>query len=248
MFTGLFVIVGVLLFANLIMALPMSSLAAVLILAGFQSIKPAEIRQVWFTNHVSAFVMVLTLVATLYLPVHQAIMLGLVIQVFLYIYQAAERMTIMELTPTADGDFVERPSSSKLPDREVTMLLPYGSLFFAAARDFEEEAPEADDVDRAAVIIVLRGRDNLGSTAIEVFEKYEETIQRNGGRLFLADVSDPVRSQLEKTGLLSSIGAENVLRPQEGLTASLHGAYEHAHDWLATVDPATTQDEFTTEE
>ena len=128
------------------------------------------------------------------------------------------------------------------------MLLPYGSLFFAAARDFEEEAPEADDVDRAAVIIVLRGRDNLGSTAIEVFEKYEETIQRNGGQLFLADVSDPVRSQLERTGFLSVIGAENVLAPKERLTASLRGAYEHAHDWLATAEPATAQEDLTTDE
>jgi len=243
-FTGLFVAIGVLLFANLIMALPMASLAAVLILAAFQSIKPAEIRRVWRTNHLSAFVMVVTLVATLYLPVHQAIMLGVVIQIFLYIYQAAERMTIVELVPTADGDFKERPTESKLPDKAVTMLLPYGSLFFAAARDFEEEAPKADDVDRTAVIIILRGRENLGSTAIEVFEKYAETLQRNGGRLFLADVSDPVRSQLEKTDSLAVIGAENVLPPRDELTASLRSAYNHARTWLeaAGAEHSTTQD------
>jgi SulP family sulfate permease len=237
-FTGLFVMAGVLLFANLIMALPMTSLAAILIIAAIQSIKPAEIRSVWHTNHVSAFVMVLTLVATLYLPVHQAILLGVVIQIFITIYESAERMTIKELVPTAEGDFLERPAPSAAPDGEVTMLLPYGSLFFAAARDFEEEAPQVDEAEGAAVIVVLRGRENMGSTAIEVFEKYAETLKRNGGQLFLADVSDPVRSQLEKTGSLSVIGAENVIPPEEGLTASLHGAYEHAQDWLEVAEKA----------
>jgi len=240
-FTGLFVAIGVLLFANLIMALPMASLAAVLILAAAQSIKPAEIRLVWNTNRVSAFVMVLTLVATLYLPVHQAILLGLVIHVFITLYQAAERMTIIELVPTADGDFEEIPTKVKLRDREVTMLLPYGSLFFAAARDFEEEAPTSEDIEQAAVIIVLRGRNNLGSTAIEVFERYAEALQRNGGRLFLADVSDPVRSQLEKTGTLSVIGAENVLPPEEHITASLNSAYENARNWLELADSVVSQ-------
>jgi SulP family sulfate permease len=235
-FTGLFVMAGVLLFANLIMALPMTSLAAILIIAAIQSIKPAEIRSVWRTNTVSAFVMVLTLVATIYLPVHQAILLGVVIQIFITIYESAERMTIKELVPTADGDFLERPAPSAAPDRKVTMLMPYGSLFFAAARDFEEEAPQVDEAEGAAVIIVLHGRENLGSTAIEVFEKYAETLKRNGGQLFLTDVSDPVRSQLEKTGSLSVIGAENVIPPEEGLTASLRGAYEHAQDWLEVAE------------
>ena len=40
---------------------------------------------------------------------------------------------------TEDGDFEERPAPKQLPGDAVTVLLPYGSLFFAAARDFEEE-------------------------------------------------------------------------------------------------------------
>ncbi|NJN81594.1 MAG: SulP family inorganic anion transporter [Caldilineaceae bacterium] len=237
-FTGLFVAVGVLLFANLIMALPMTSLAAILILAGYGSIKPALVRSTWKTNHQAQFVMLLTLIATLFLPVYQAIFLGVVIQVFVYIYQAAERMRIVELVPTADGDFQERATEPKLADGAVTMLLPYGSLFFAAARDFEEEAPQADSSKRAAVLVVLRGRENLGSTAVGVIERYAKTLAQNGGQLFLVDVGQPVRDQLEKTGVIATIGAENVLAPQDGLTKSLRDAFGRASEWLATAPPA----------
>jgi hypothetical protein len=61
-------------------------------------------------------------------------------------------------------------------------------------------------------------------------------------------VSDPVRAQLEKTGSLSVIGAENVLSPEEHITASLNRAYEHARTWLATTDTSTVQDEPASEE
>ena len=231
-FTGLFVIVMVLLFAGLIELLPMACLAGILIYAGIQSIKPGEIRMVWNTNSISRFSMVLTLVATLFLPVQQAIFMGVVIQAAIYIFQAAERMTIVELTPTSDGDFVERPAPEQLPGNQTTLLLPYGSLFFAAARDFEEEAPVADETEHAAVVIILRGRKQLGSTAIGVFERYAQTLQQNGGQLFLADVNDSVRAQLQKTGALSVIGEENIIPANDLLLESTQLAYEAAETWL----------------
>ena len=54
-------------------------------------------------------------------------------------------MAIMQLVQTEDGDFLELDAPEKLQSGRVTMMLPYGSLFFAAARDFEEEAPSANE-------------------------------------------------------------------------------------------------------
>ncbi len=235
-FTGLFVAVGVLLFATQIENLPMTSLAAILILAGFQAIKPLEIRKVWNTTSLSAAVFLFTLIATLFLPVQQAIFLGVVIQIFLFIFQSAERMTIIELIPTEDGDIEEHPAPTVLQSNRVTMLLPYGSLFFAAARDFEEEAPSPEEATHSAVIVILRGRKQIGSTAIGVFERYAAALKENDGRLFLAEVSESVRSQLEKTGALEVIGAENVLAVGERVMASLQSAYNTAEAWLAETE------------
>jgi SulP family sulfate permease len=232
-FTGLFVAIGVVLFSTQIENLPMTCLAAILILAGFQSIKPAEIRKVWNTNRLSAAVFSLTLVATLFLPVQQAIFLGVLIQILLFIFQSSERMTIMELVPTADGDFQEQPATASLASNRVTVLLPYGSLFFAAARDFEEEAPSPEGANHAVVIILLRGRQQLGSTAIGVFVRYAQALQERGGRLYLGEVSETVRVQLERTGDLRVIGGENILMASDRLLASLRQAYDQAQAWLA---------------
>jgi len=117
------------------------------------------------------------------------------------------------------------------------MLLPYGSLFFAAAIDFEEEAPKSEQAQRAAVIIILRGRQKLGSTAIAVFERYATALQENGGQLFLAEVSETVRAQLERTNAIQVIGADNVLPAGDHMFASLRQVYGLAQDWL---DETTT--------
>lgn len=234
-FTGLFVAIGVVLFSTQIENMPMTCLAGILILAGFQAIKPAEINKVWNTNYLSAAVLLFTLVATLFLPVQTAIFLGVVIQIFLLIFQSSERMTIMELAPSEDGDFEERPAPAELPSDRVTMLLPYGSLFFAAAIDFEEEAPKGGESQHAAVIIILRGRQKLGSTAIAVFERYARVLQENGGRLFLGEVSETVRAQLERTNALQVIGADNVLPAGDHMFASLRQVYDHAQAWLDEI-------------
>ena len=238
-FTGIFVAVGLLLFATQIENLPMTSLAAILILAGFQSIKPTEIRKVWNTTALSAAVFLFTLIATLFLPVQQAIFLGVIIQIFLFIFQSSERMTIIELIPTGDGDFEEKPAPAALQSDRVTMLLPYGSLFFAAARDFEEEAPSPDEATHSAVIVILRGRIQLGSTSIGVFERYADALKENNGRLILAEVSESVRSQLEKTGAIDVIGAENVLPAGDKMMASLQSAYDTALAWLEETDSSS---------
>ena len=138
----------------------------------------------------------------------------------------------MELVPTGDGDFEERPAPAKLASNQVTMLLPYGSLFFAAAIDFEEEAPKVGEAKNAAVIVILRGRHNLGSTAIAVFERYAKAIQENGGRLLLAEVGESVRAQLERTGAIAIIGTDNIIPSGDRMYTSLRQIYDDAQAWI----------------
>jgi SulP family sulfate permease len=115
------------------------------------------------------------------------------------------------------------------------MLLPYGSLFFAAARDFEEEAPNAEETKNAAVIVILRGRNKLGSTAMGVFELYAKTLRDNGGRLFLGEVNEILRAQIERTGTLDQIGEESILPAGEQMLASLQHNYKQAQIWLSDM-------------
>jgi SulP family sulfate permease len=69
-----------------------------------------------------------------------------------------------------------------------------------------------------------------------VLERYAETLARHDGQLFLANVSEPVRAQLERTGALDTIGANRVLPPEEGLIGGLSSALASAEAWLDAAE------------
>jgi SulP family sulfate permease len=216
--------VAVLLFANLIELLPMTGLAALLVMVGFSLINKRRIMTVWQTGTVSRAIYGVTLVATMFLPIQIAVAIGVLMHVFVYIYREAERVRIAQLSMTADGRAVEINAPAALTSNEVTVLQPVGSLFFAGAAEFEEHLPDPSNAKNATAIIRLRDRDELGSTFIRVIDRYAQKMRETGNRLMLAGVSESALDQLKSTGVLEVIGPGNVFRAQQEMGASMREA------------------------
>ena len=60
------------------------------------------------------------------------------------------------------------------------------------------------------MVLILRGRDEIGSTIIGVMERYNQNLQASGGALFLAGVSPHVKGQLFRTGISSQTGHNEI--------------------------------------
>jgi SulP family sulfate permease len=231
-FTGLFAILAVLLFAPLIELLPMAGLAAILIIAGVQSIKLPRIETVWHTGSASSGIMIFTFVATLAMPIQYAVFLGVLLSILVHVFRAAERVEIVAIVPLEGGRYEERPAPNQLTSRQITVLFPKGSLFFAGASEFEEHLPQVGDAQGMAVILRLRGRNEIGSTFLRVIDRYAKSIQANHGKLILVGVSAQVYTQLQKTGLLDGLGSENIYRATSIMGDSARTALEDARRWL----------------
>jgi SulP family sulfate permease len=225
-----------LLFSNLVELFAMPALAGLLIVIGFQTIKPADIMTVWQTGLTPRVVMLITFIGTLIMPLQFAVLLGVAISIVLYISQQANRIELVEIVPQPGGFPVERPAPARLPSHKITMLFPYGSLFYAAAKTLEENLPAAEDSRKAVVILLLRGYDQFGSTMIGVLDRYTRTVQEHGGKVILAGLSEGVLSQLERTGLLELIGKENIFMATHEFGMAANQAYESAQNWLEAVD------------
>jgi SulP family sulfate permease len=239
-FTGLFAIIAVLLFAPLIEVLPMAGLAAILIIAGVQSLNLPRIETVWHTGIASSAVMIFTFIATLALPIQNAVFLGVLLSILVYVFRASGRVEVSEIVPLEGGRYEDRPAPKQLPSRQVIVLFPKGSLFFAGASELEENLPEVGDAQGMAVILRLRGRNEIGSTFLRVIDRYAKSIQANHGKLILVGVSKQVYTQLQKTGLLDVLGSENVYRATSIIGDSARTALEDARQWLEaskTIDP-----------
>ncbi len=230
---GVLIAATVLLFANLVELIAMPALAGLLIVIGFRTLDFASIRTVWQTGAIPGVVMLLTLFATLVMPLQYAVLMGVGLSVLLFVFHQANRLKLVELVPSDKSALpIEQPAPRQLSDHTVTVLYPYGSLFYAAAKTFEENLPAADEAKEAVVIFVFRGYDKFGSTMITVLDRYNQVLQTNGGKLMLTGISPGVMMQLERTGLLDRIGRENVFLVQQQWGIATYEAYEAAQAWL----------------
>ena len=232
---GVLIAVIILLFAGLVKLIAMPALAGLLIVIGFRTINPSAIKKVWNTGMIPRVVMLITFVGTMVMPLQFAVLLGVAISILLLVFQQANRIKLVELVPGKNGFPIEHPAPKKLPSHKVTILQPYGSLFYAAAKTFEENLPAADKAEEAVVIFVLRGYDDFGSTMIGVMDRYVQIIMQNGGIVKLAGVSEAVLAQLERTGLVALLGRENIYVAQRQWGAATIKAYEDAQVWMEGV-------------
>jgi sulfate permease, SulP family len=232
-FVGLCVALIVMLVGPLVERVPMPALAALLIVAGFQSLRVVQAVMAWKTGRISQVVMLVTFLATLIVPLQFAVLFGVALSILLNTIRQSNKVVVTQWVLQAQGFPLEQPPPKHLPSHQLTILHVYGSLFFAAAKNMEEMLPAVGDATRAVVAINLRGKSEIGSTFMTVLQHYSEALQKHEGKLMLVGVDPAVRDQLAKTGVLELIGEENVFVATPQLGAALNQAVAAATAWLA---------------
>lgn len=245
--SGLTAGLAILLIAPLVGALPMTAVAGLLVVVGARAVPTEQIRVIWQSGWLNAAIMNMTFFATLLLPIEQAVALGVMVTFILQIFRAANRLQLIELRPREDNLFEERRPPKTLPSREICVLYPNGSLFFAGSQVLESQLPDPNRAERPVVVLVLRGRKEVGSTFLGVIDRYRRQLRERGGRLMLVGVSERVRWQLERTKLLQRLGAENVFASTPVIGEPLKQAVSAARAWLDAEQAQSATSEGTAE-
>jgi SulP family sulfate permease len=231
-FVGLFVAAIVLLAAPLVERVPMPALAALLIVAGYQGLRIEQAVIAWKTGRISKVVMVVTFVATLLVPLQFAVLFGVGLSILLQTFRQSNKVVVSQWVLQPGGFPLEQPAPKRLPSHQLTLLHVYGSLFFAAAKSMEEMLPDVGDATHAVLAINLRGKSEIGSTFVTVLQRYAQALQVHQSKLMLVGVDPLVRDQLAKTGVLTTIGEENVFVATPQIGAALNQAVAAANAWL----------------
>ena len=78
----------------------------------------------------------------------------------------------------------------------------------------------------------LRGRGTLHSASLVLLREYAAALAAGGGRLYLAGVGPEMREQLERTGMLETLGEDAVLAATETAYGSCRLAEERGERWI----------------
>jgi len=231
---GLVMAVVIVAFAGVVGYVAMPALAGLLMLIGYRTINPGNLAAVWRIGAVQRTVMVVTFALTLVLPLQYAVMIGVGLSVVLYVVRRSNKISVTRQVRDGDGHLVEIAPDAVLPAQEVVILQPYGSLFFAAAPVFESLLPAADSTSRGSVVILrLRGREDLGSTVLDVLGRYAQSLAAVGSRLVLVSTNRHLARQLKASGLAEILGSDGVYEGNERVGEALRRAEADAVDWIS---------------
>ena len=239
-FAGVIIALITLLFTGAVGKLAMPALAGLLIVIGFRTLKPGSAAMVWRTGNIQRVVMVITFALVLMIPLQYAILAGVALSVVLYTVRQSNRVTLVQWKLKEGSLPVEQdPPATVLPGT-VTVLVPYGSLFYAAAPVLEDKLPAVDDDTRRAVVILnLRGRTELGSTFMNMVERYAAELKAHDSRLMLAEVDPADRENNSRApGWSIPSPARTYSRRPTRFGESIYAAKAAADDWIAGLTEA----------
>jgi sulfate permease, SulP family len=232
-FAGVLIILLVVFAAALVAAVPQAVTAGIVMVAATAAIRPRAMRDIWAADHVSAAVMAVTFVLVLVIPLQYAVLAGAAISVVKYIYLSSVDITVVELDIDEHGRCREGEPPRTLDGGSVTVLDIYGSLFFAAGPKVKELLPDPAGAERAVVVLRLRGRGTLHSASITLLREYAAKLAAGGGRLYLAGVGPEMRDQLDRTGVLATLGEDAVVSATDRAYGSCQLAEARGRSWLA---------------
>ncbi|MFN8499750.1 MAG: SulP family inorganic anion transporter [Anaerolineae bacterium] len=205
---GILLLLVALLFASVIARVPMAALAGVLMVTAWRMNEWHAINFFFskrLKHAMAAFVV--TLAATVFLDLTQAIIVGFGLSTLIFVAQMSDlqvtRQTVDSQRMTLAGhQFIH-------PGTPISVYYLSGPLFFAAARKMLDEVETADATD-AALILSMRGVPLIDATGIEVLRELWHRQHGGGGDLLLAAIQPRVENLLRRTGFLDEIGSEHV--------------------------------------
>jgi sulfate permease, SulP family len=238
-FSGVWMLVILVAFSGVVGAVVTATLAAVLIYAAIGAIRVSNVKLTIRHDTISQVAGTTTFICTLLLPVAVAVGIGVALSLLLQLNREALDLTVVRLVPSKDGSVSEQPVPQRLESHRVVVLDIYGSLRFAGARTLEARLPDPSGAVSPAVVLRLRGRTSLSTTAVEMLRRYADKVSASGGRMYLSGIDSGVADMLRETHELEALGPVEMVPATNVLGASSREAYERARAWLREQAPPT---------
>lgn len=216
-------VLGVLLFASpLVGRIPVAALAGLLLVVAWDLVDRDRIRVVLKSALGDKAAFGATVAGTWLLPLDQAIYLGVLISIALFVRRAS-LLVVRELIPDGDRLREVRVRVDEAP--AVRVLHVEGALFFGSAAELRQALEDATDSTETRVLVVrLKRAQGLDVTCLDVLSNAAQRMRRRGQLLLLVGMREDAMNRLVETGVAGVLGAENL--------------FPTRRDWFVAMDHA----------
>jgi SulP family sulfate permease len=234
-YSGILIAIVLMLFGHYVLLIPMTALAALLIVIGFEIMfkEGHELAEAWKISRLNTFVAVITILVGVFSDLTVAIFTGVILSLLLYAFSSANKFRMVELSPYENNEWDLQPLPEQLLSNRATVIELRGNAFFASVYSFDELLPEVDRTSNAIIIMRLRDRGIASLTSLEWIKKYQDKLEAGGNGLMFSGVEDDTYATLERVKVTERIGTENIFRAEPRLMASTTKALREAERRIA---------------
>ncbi len=211
-FAGLLLMVIVVFVAPLLALLPNAAMAGILFLVAFGIVDFAQIKKIVRASRSDSMVLWGTFLATLFLELDFAIILGVFLSLVIYLHRASRpRVRVRVPDPRLPKQrFSTDPSLPECP--QFKMVRIDGPLFFGAVNYVAERLRVIAKHSSAQkhLLIMARTISFIDVAGAEMLAREARLRRETGGQLYFHQLHESARELLERGGYLQDVGEENL--------------------------------------
>lgn len=208
-FSGLVVLLTLLLFASFTRFIPIPSLAGILMVIAYSMIDKKGFVLSFRATRTDRMVMITTMLTTIFFELEQAVYVGVFLSVILFLRKVSHPQIIKVIPRKEDNKFI--PYSEGIDNcPQLSIYQIDGSLFFGAIEEMEQKLYSFDNSQVKAVVVRMRGVRIIDATGVHALEKFIEDCHKHNTRLVLTGIRPAVMKVLDDSGLSEVIGSDNV--------------------------------------
>lgn len=235
--SGLLVAATVLFLAGYARYIPRASLAGVIVLVAYSMVDQHAIRKIAKASRHDLTVLLVTMAATVAMPdLQKAILTGIVVSVFVHLWNTGE-IRVRLLRRTGERGFREMDIEQGLragSPGDAPIIHIEGDLYFGSAGDLRDKLQEVADLSGAPLFVLRLKRVRvMDISAFDVLETFIERCLAAGKGIVLCGISPDMKRFLDKVGITSMVGAENVFLAGEQIYESASKAHDRAQAILS---------------
>lgn len=228
-FSGIFVLAAMLVLSPLAAYIPRAALAGMLLLAAYGMIDRKEMARLWRGAPGDALIMIVTLLATLFLPLQFAVLTGILMSLGYYIMKTSTPQVQAVLPDETFRHFAHQPHKPQCPQLGIVKIS--GDLYFGAVNHVEEAIRQmlARNPRQRFLLLRMHGVNQCDISGIHMLESLLRACRERGGDLFLMKVQRPIYGLMQATGFVDQVGPDHFLAEDQAIGYIFH----------RILDPAT---------
>ena len=223
MFAGLILVPVVLFLAPLAGYLPKATLAGILFLVAWRLIDPAHILKMAKTSLTESIIVGSTFLATLFLELQFAILLGILMSLAIYLNRTSHPHILSRVpdphAPTRA--FTTNPALPECPQLKIVRI--DGSLYFGAVQHVKSSLHELfdKDSDQQNLLIIGSGINFMDMAGADLLSYLAEERRDAGGTLYFYDMKEDICSHFKFLDYLLDIGLDNIFLSKKEAIAEI---------------------------